>query len=75
MKHYSNSGINTDGMIIAFHQVFFVPRDSPVDDGEGDQGGVLQVLLSKPRPDKLARGNLLNREDLDCQKEKMLTHV
>ena len=74
MKHYSNSGIDIDGMIIALHQVF-VPRDSPVDDGEGDQGGVLQVLLSKPRPDKLARGNLLNREDLSCQKEKMLTHV
>ena len=49
--------------------------DSPVDDGERDQGGVLQVLLSQPRPDKLARGNLLHRKDLSCQKEKMLTHV
>ena len=49
--------------------------DSPVDHGERDQGGVLKVLLSQPRPDKLARGNLLHREDLSCQKEKMLTHV
>ena len=46
----------------------------PVYHSEGDQGGVLQVLLAQPGPDELARGNLLNREGgevLSCQK-KML---
>ena len=42
----------------------------PVYHSEGDQGGVLQVLLAQPRPDELTRRNLLNREVLSCQRRK-----
>lgn len=33
------------------------------------------MLLAQSRSDELARGNLLNREALSCQKEKMLTPI